>query len=225
MQVRREVDGVHEFITNASQVVAGYNYSCALSAGRVECWGDNSAQQLGLDPLLVELATVAQPVEGLDELVIDELSAASGNTCARAGSDVYCWGDNYRRQLGHSDAPRGGPTHIPLPIHAVSIVTGSSFACALGDTGTVYCWGSNSRGERGTVGDPPSVSPTPVPISGVTGLFAGPGARACALKSDGAWCWGSNEFGSLGNGESSDVPQPSPTRVLPLNGSRTCLAQ
>jgi len=231
LPVQRIVDGKATYIANASQVVAGYIHTCSLSAGRVECWGDNSNQQLGVDPSSLEFASSAIPVAGFDGQEVLELSASAYHTCARAGGDVYCWGSNIDHELALESGDSASPVKIRLPVAATAIATGSYFGCALGDTGKVYCWGSNDAGELGPAYNPTSVLPVAIPLVGVTGIFAGLGGHVCAILRDAitlgteTWCWGNNDFGELGNGRDSDLPQPTPSRVLPLNGSQACASQ
>ena len=223
VRVKRLVNGVPQFVNGASQVVGGDAHTCALSAGKVECWGDNSYQQLGVDPAILPSSNVAIPVAGLEGIQVDEISAASLHTCARAGADVYCWGDNLAQELALDGVTSAGPTKIPLPIAAVTIATGVDFGCALGDTGAIYCWGSNNWGERGIADNPPSVLPNLVPQISATKIFGGNGASVCALTSDSAVrCWGENDFGQLGDGETSQSPQPSSSTLLTLTGSQNC---
>jgi alpha-tubulin suppressor-like RCC1 family protein len=193
-----------------------------VSGGRVECWGDNSAGQLGRDPGLLALAPFALPVPGLDGVVVQELRAAGFHTCARAGGDVYCWGTNVHGELADPSLVFSPPIRVELGFAATTIAVGRFFACALGDSEGVYCWGTNLYGERGSVSPNPGVAPTPVPLAGVAGLFGGHGFHACALlEAGGARCWGRNHFGQLGVAATND-PQAIPVRVLPLSGSRGC---
>jgi len=223
-RVQRLVNGVPQFVNDATQVVAGNEHTCLLSARGVECWGDNQKQQLGVSPDVLESTPVARPVP-LGGAHVDELSAASDHTCARAGADVYCWGSNLDHELALESGQFGGPTKIPLPAAAVAIATGSAFGCALLNTGLIYCWGSNYFGERGIPDDPPPALPNPIPLSEVTRVFGGRGAHVCAAKSDASvWCWGENDLGELGNGEVSPLPHPAPSRVLALTGSQVCLS-
>jgi len=223
-RVQRIVDGNLQFVNDASQVVAGDEHTCLLSGGRVECWGDNSSQQLGIDPDVLDSSPVARPVPGLEGVHVDELSAAYYHTCARVGGDVYCWGSNLDHELALESGDSGAPTKIPLPAPALSIATGNAFGCALGN-GKIYCWGSNYFGERGIADDPPPVLPTPISLSDVTGIFAGRGSYVCAAKGDASVsCWGNNDFGELGNGDASSLPHPAPSRVLALTGSQVCLS-
>lgn len=207
---------------DVTSIAAGSEHTCALLASHeVECWGSNQFMQLGVEPGLLSFNSTPIPVPGLEGLSVEELAAASVNTCVRAGHDVYCWGGNIDHQLVASDEPFDGVTRIPLPESSVGIAVGPLFACALSATGAVYCWGTNLAGERGTLGDPP-IEPTLVPLSGVKKIFAGAGNQLCALKLDGSvWCWGRGDFGQLGNGR-KPLRQPTATRVSAIGSTQGC---
>jgi alpha-tubulin suppressor-like RCC1 family protein len=212
----------YEYVDGASQIVAGYEHTCALSSGKVECWGSNQAMQLGADPSLLPGAATATLVPGLENLVVDELAASAVHTCARAGTQVYCWGGNSTYQLGHEQSLMGAVTRIALPNDIVGIAVGSGFGCALSADGTIRCWGSNGLGEVGKAGEKVS-APEQVQLDRATRVFGGNGSHVCALRNDGsAWCWGNNAFGQLGNGTSSNEQQSTPTRISPLGSTQLC---
>ena len=139
---------------------------------------------------------------------------------------VWCWGRNDESQLGYpttdlcQEDVGGGMTRAvachayPFQVvgldHAVAVVTGAAFACALRDDGSVRCWGSNGAGQLGNGLTLPS--PTPVPVHGLSGVTAlAAGARhACALSGDTVSCWGANDRGQLG--------QASTTRQCTVGG-------
>lgn len=214
--VRRKVENQSQAVTDASQVVGGWLHTCAILAGKVECWGDNSSMQLGLDPESVPKATTPRLVPGLESLQIDELAAAELHTCARAGTKVYCWGNNEGYQLASEQGEMGPPTPIALPDDIVAIAAGVSFGCALRPNGKVLCWGDVPGATD------PTVAPHELPIRDAVGIYAGHGHHLCAVKRDGStWCLGQSDFGQLGNGTTEQ--QSDPSRVLPLSGSQACL--
>jgi alpha-tubulin suppressor-like RCC1 family protein len=205
-------------LEGASQLAVGYQHTCALVRGEVFCWGRNYAWQLGMDPSSLSASPLALRVPGLSN--VDEVVAAANHTCARQGTEVYCWGLNHDHQLAN-EGPSAGPTRISLPTNIVSLAAGANFTCALGSEGVATCWGSNAYGERGV--DTAPIEPTPLPLSEVTHLFGGQGSHICAVLKDGSThCLGHNQLGQLANGVAVATPQPTPTPILPLSGSQKC---
>lgn len=176
-------------------LAAGAYHTCALSAaGRVYCWGQNQAGQLGDGGLNDQRAPVA--VRGLDGPMV-AVSAGYGHTCAlAAGGRVYCWGQNLFGQLGNGDTHNSTtPTEVSGLQGAVAIAAGAEFTCALLSSGQVQCWGQNSAGQLGAPA--PDSSATPLPVtqlpSGLIGLTAG-WYHACVLQSGGGvLCWGASD--------------------------------
>lgn len=80
----------------------GARHSCVLAEdGRVQCWGDNEAGQVGpVAPAGFGAHTVVLE-EGAEPLRAIEIGAGQAHTCARTADDgVVCWGDNGSLQLG-----------------------------------------------------------------------------------------------------------------------------
>jgi alpha-tubulin suppressor-like RCC1 family protein len=198
----------------AVSVVAGANHACALQAtGRVLCWGDNSAGQLGSNSTTSR--RFAGAVVGLSNAVA--IAAGATHTCARlATGGVVCWGSNLAGQLGDgTTTPRWVPTAVAGLTDAVAIAAGTSHTCAIRAGGTVVCWGGNSVGQ---VGDGTTVNQ--VRPSAVGGLFEVSSLAAgqdftCARWGGGfVSCWGSNLAGQIGDGTS--VNRPAPTQITGL---------
>jgi alpha-tubulin suppressor-like RCC1 family protein len=76
--------------SNASQIVLGYGYTCALAAGQVWCAGLLSGFSSGM-PLPLPTDIVA-------------LSSDEGLCAIRSSGAVLCWGDNRWGQLGRGTA-------------------------------------------------------------------------------------------------------------------------
>jgi len=90
-------------VTNATQVAAGDEHSCALLAtGHAKCWGRNRLGQLGTNGTPEESA-VPLEVQGLTNATA--ISAGGENTCAQLPEGhAACWGSNWLGQLGSGAA-------------------------------------------------------------------------------------------------------------------------
>jgi hypothetical protein len=168
-------------------IAAGGGHTCALTAeGGVECWGGNSAGQLGSG--INTDSSVPVDVSGL-EGGVTAIAAGGWHTCAvTTGGGVKCWGSNMYAQLG-----TGTTTDASIPV-AVSdlasevsaIGAGDIHTCALTTGGGVKCWGYAGSGGLGA-GVPADV---PGLTSGVRAIAASY-AQTCALTIGGAVkCWG-----------------------------------
>jgi len=158
-------------LAGATNVVAGYGYSCALLAsGRVRCWGNNSYGQLGdgtdesrLNPVEVcRRGSIATS----DCVPLDNVTAIAGGSyhvCALRGTgaaaEMLCWGSNSEAAAGVGSAY---VSTVPTPVCAqgvatectpltgiVAVATGTSHSCAIDETGAVLCWGEGSYGQLG----------------------------------------------------------------------------
>ncbi|MCJ0762398.1 RCC1 domain-containing protein [Variovorax terrae] len=192
-------------------------HACALKADRtLNCWGGNSAGQLG-DGTTVDRSIPVQ-VTGLSGVA----AAAPGanHTCAvKTDGTVSCWGANVDGQLGDgTNTSHFTAAGIAGLAGVVQLVSGWSHSCALKADGGVSCWGKNGSGQ---LGDGTATSRnTPTAVAGLSRVIAlGAGSdHTCALKSDGTVsCWGANGNGQIGDGTAS--PRSAPTAVSGLSGA------
>lgn len=213
----------------AVDVSAGDQYQLALKAdGSIWAWGANSYNSLGAygdgqtgedkpTPYRIDRAGPG-PFKAIATGWAHGMAVASDTT-------VWTWGLNTIKQLGHGVAPGScgnmncAPNQVVGPegygrFSAVRIVDGGfDHSLALREDGSVWAWGSNEFGQLG-VGDRPiqvcvveatniqvPCSPTPIPVSGMTGVKAIAAGYnwSLALKLDGSlWAWGQNSLGELG---------------------------
>jgi alpha-tubulin suppressor-like RCC1 family protein len=103
--------------TDTLHISAGTNHTCALKTdGKMLCWGDNRAGELGNPNMVMGSAQNATPtlVVGLDGMNTQLISAGGGHTCAlKTDGKVLCWGSNGFGQLG---APGNPPAFVDLSI-------------------------------------------------------------------------------------------------------------
>jgi alpha-tubulin suppressor-like RCC1 family protein len=218
--------------TGWSQVSAGSYHTCAIAevSGAAYCWGDNGDGQLGNnDPGVGSGVPVAVEVP-VGVTGWSRITAGAFHTCAIAETTgaAYCWGPNFRGELGNNGAGVGSPVPVPVPV-AVEVpagVTGWSqitagyfHTCAIAEvSGAAYCWGDNDAGQLGN-NDPGVGSGVPVAVDvpvGETGwsqVTAGV-LYTCAIAegSGAAYCWGANDEGQLGNNDPG-VDSPVPVTV------------
>jgi alpha-tubulin suppressor-like RCC1 family protein len=97
----------------AAKLTVGGQHACvAFAAGGIDCWGAGGSGQLGNGATQNSNSPVS---------VFGELTAAAAitsgdtHTCALfAGSDVECWGDNSRGEIGNNGDPNTSVT-TPTP--------------------------------------------------------------------------------------------------------------
>jgi len=127
---------------------------------------------------------------------------------------AYTWGTNERWELGTGLRHDPGPRRVVdlSGVVAQASAINESTRYALLANGTVLAWGDNRAGQLGG-GWTGGMSPTPVVVTGLTGVtaIATTLGTAVALRSDGTvWAWGS----AAAAGEPSSVP----VRIGGLNG-------
>lgn len=200
-----------------SRVEVGDTNSCAISLGRLFCWGTDLSGQLG-DGLG---GTRVEPFEmpGISGVTAVDVGYGRHICAIVAGGAVECIGDNGEGQIG--DGLYGGVNRSPTAVvglpPATALALGKDFSCALTSGGGVKCWGNNRNGQ---LGDGTATSrPTPVDVSGLTSgvkAIAAGVAHACALTTAGALkCWGDNSWRALGTGSSANQ-SPTPAPVVGL---------
>lgn len=211
-------------------VAAGLSHSCAVDdGGAMSCWGENSANQLGISHL--ELASSPVPRLALDAVARPIVGADAYHSCAlREDASLWCWGGNDDGQVGNGSIDNVSQPVPVLPFGSVrSAAIGNETSCAVSAGGEVQCWGSNTDGQ---VGDGSIINrslPTPIDVTDVRTVAVG-GAHACALRRDGSlWCWGRGTDGQLGPSTTTSL-QPFEVRAagvlaLAAGGFHTCVLE
>lgn len=133
------------------QITAGGTTTCArTAAGKVYCWGDNVAGQLGTANIGVDQHTPIAP-QSL-ETAIAGIDTNSSSTCAWTTTGLaYCWGSNIAGMLGGGTGPDGADkiSVLGLPAQVRSLAVGAFHVCAILIDNRVVCWGSNQGNALG----------------------------------------------------------------------------
>jgi alpha-tubulin suppressor-like RCC1 family protein len=208
---------------DAVQVASGgafVNSTCALLGdGTIRCWGSNVNGGLGNG-----MTSNAQPtpvvVSGVMGAAEVQLNGTTG--CARLRSDgtIRCWGGNFSGDLGSGSTAEMSLTPVLVTgIQAASSLGVGATCAILSGSGAIWCWGYGKEGKLGN--GLTENSPTPVPVTGITGTraVATSVAHTCSvLTADGSvYCWGYNGMGQLGGGSGQVIATP--VRVAGLSGA------
>lgn len=198
----------------SDQLDLGFSHGCAITlTDTVQCWGDNGSGELGQGTRTFDPEPIPLAVPGLSG--VSALEVGLDHTCAVAGSELRCWGDN---QLGESGGTACGsrcesPTLVAGIVGPSQLALGTRFTCVRNTAGEVWCFGSNFDGQLGA-GLASGRFDAPVQVTGVTTaaqVVAGD-EFACARLTDGSvQCWGDDRFAQLGDGTSGgsrNVPAP-----------------
>lgn len=224
-RVAVEVPGLETDSDSVVDLDAGGNHTCALmNSGRVLCWGDNSAGQLG------DGTTVSSPspveVKGLNRPGIPIVAAAEHTCVLIADAGVKCWGNNDHGQLGNGTTESSSlAVDVVGSERMVFLAAGRYHTCGLMDDGEVTCWGQNLNNQ---LGDGTGVDRSqPVGVGGLRNArFIASGAagqHTCVLLESGQVnCWGWNGSGQLGDGTRAN--RSVPVEVNGLNADASVIA-
>jgi alpha-tubulin suppressor-like RCC1 family protein len=179
------------FVPTFDAISLGPAHTCAVSAGAINCWGDNSRSELGsaggtARPRLVS-APSAQAWTSL-------FTTGAMSQCGRVGSQTYCWGDTIT-----------GNETMPMRVAALDNATqlvsvGGVASCYLDASSSLFCEGDNQSAEYGDDQLPSSGTPvnTNRSYSAIASSFSD--AHVCGVRLDGqVECWGHSEVAQCAN--------------------------
>lgn len=218
-----------------TQISAGWRFTCGVTEDHdAYCWGRGVWGQLGNG----ETTQTANPVRVVGDVAFASVRAGTNNLACGLALDgsAYCWGLNWRGEVGSSTNEFCGPDTVrlecassPVQVRTAGgalfrdVAAGNSFACGVLFDGTMYCWGRNTQGQLGSEstegcsgnGPPDICVREPIRVPGehrfVT-VSAGNDHTCGTTESGAAVCWGRNQFGELGNGSLATTGNP-PTVV------------
>ncbi len=236
-------------ITNAIAIAAGGSngtmdgeFTCAVLAdGTVQCWGDNTWDDLGdgtaagpngsgVGPETCPGGPCSTtPVAVANVAGATAIATGDTGACALlAQGAIACWG----RSGAEPSSLWATPTVLAGVAGATQISAGDVFACALLAGGAVDCVGSNTYGELGNGTTTDSLTPTQVSaLTGATALSSSFDTTCVILAGGTVDCWGYNGLGELGSGTANhgftvgpetcggDACATTPTPVPGLSGA------
>lgn len=199
--------------------------ACVLSKdGKLLCFGNNSANQLGKAQADYDAHPTPEAPSGLASA--KHIDFGVFHACAALlDGQVSCWGGDYVAGMmgdgtGQLKIP---PTLLPALSNVEEVELGAYFGCARHQDGGVSCWGDNRQAQLGLdmADDIPHDGAAPVPLlTGVSALALG-AQHACALvpasTSEGGaaiFCWGESAQVQLGPFELGKASTP----IVPFEG-------
>jgi alpha-tubulin suppressor-like RCC1 family protein len=180
------------------QISAGGEHTCAVLAnGRVRCWGDNSAAQLGTG-----WRETGPPSTFAVDVVIEN------EKLIRVGDD--------ETPTSISEIDLGAPT--------IDVSAGLQHTCALRNDGMAFCWGyapdgriGRSATHRTNTSVSCMVKPTLVEYPSLFSSIAAGGSQSCAtVAKEGVVCWGGNMVGEVGYPQKSFIGDSAGTPLLSI---------
>lgn len=196
---------------NVSEVYCGKDHACAITQGKLVCWGSNQQGKLGIDSALANSAAALPVVMPAGGGEVTQAAAGASHTClVTVQGQVLCVGSNKYNQLGVATANQQAYVAVQaLQQQRITMVAvGNWHSCALSSTGAVSCWGLGYFGDLGSVLNAQLVTPLGLD-TGVVFLTAF-GADTCAIHGvDGsASCFGTNSAGQFATGDARPYQLP-----------------
>ena len=195
-----------------SSIAAGGSHTCAISEGKVFCWGSNVYGSVGSGSVGGQRNTPIAVVGDVVGKTATNITTGWRHSCAIANNQVHCWGENGAGQLGNGLTTDTATSTVVSGLlsgkNATSITAGMvniGYSCAVADE-QVYCWGENNYNQLGAglVGNQTEPVLTQGVLAGqtVTTLIAG-GSHTCATSASKLYCWGRASNGQVGNGSTA----------------------
>jgi alpha-tubulin suppressor-like RCC1 family protein len=157
-------------LANVTTIAVGSDSACALSGGKVSCFGTNLTGSMlnafeapQSQPHYTPVALPA-PLDANIAVLRAGVGVGQDWACAvTTGGDSYCWGSNAYGQIAQSP---GAVNHVPDPANGVTIQSMAAIAtsegvtvpaftdfaisatvCAIGKDVTLWCWGEDAAGQ------------------------------------------------------------------------------
>ena len=181
--------------------------ACAtFSDGSVQCWGNNSAGQLGNNT--TTNSTLPVSVVGLTTAT-STTTGASHSCSLLSNGTMKCWGNGALGKLCNNSTANSLVPVTSSGSTYSAIGAGTGYSCTLNSSGIVKCCGDNSSYSLGryvieqTGNSSHLTQKIPYDVSYAPALFTGLGvgvSTSCAITAvtNLVYCWGNNSFGQLG---------------------------
>ena len=206
-------------INNVTAVTAGYEHSCVITNGNVECWGNNDEGQLSTgdtnsitDSLVFAIDTADDILDNITQMILGR----SFSLFINDSNQISSVGNNDEGQLATGDTLSRLKTGLTNgPIVSDKVFNGDNSFCFINSDTTGSCVGRNNFNfGRGTA---TGINTTPVSIlneagdadmTNITLISSGYSRHRCLARQGELYCFGKNDMGQLGEGSVSDVLLP-----------------
>ncbi|MCW5807541.1 MAG: hypothetical protein KIT31_34610 [Deltaproteobacteria bacterium] len=185
-----------------TSLALGLDTTCATTAtGDLYCWGRAADGALGdphtIDPDGPDRTT---PARATSLTGWSEVASAERYTCARRGTEVWCWGSALAGGIGDGRW-RSERTFARVLDGASSLAVGWNepdldLTCATVGA-EVRCWGDNRSGQLAQDTATRSTSPTPIADGHRWSSLVAGASHTCGIAAGTAYCWGSAERGQV----------------------------
>jgi alpha-tubulin suppressor-like RCC1 family protein len=197
-----------------SALDAGGDHACAIVGGFVQCWGYNSAYQLGNNSNTAS----STPVIAIGLTGASSISVGFNNSCAIANGVIWCWGNASQYQSFYPLVTTSLLTPQLTTVAATNVAAGYSHSCAVQPDTRVACVGANLYGQIGNLTTDVALIAqisTAANLIGATQVSVGTNSSCARLSNGQVWCWGRNDSGELGNGLSTAaISTPAPVLTV-----------
>ena len=187
--------------SGVTDFAVGKSHICAVKAGALYCWGNQTEGELGdgtylsfeRNPKLVPTMT-----SGVTKVWANhgDYTQPGSSTCALKNGDLYCWGNNDVRQTGFtSSTSKNAPALHPIALKKATdvLLTGLN-GCMITQDKEVWCWGLhiNTAGYMDPTAFTPSVPVKMINVPTDVTRLTGDGLTLCYQSKTVAKCHGAN---------------------------------
>ncbi len=204
--------------TGANTCAIGFN-------NKAYCWGDGTGGRLGNNTTTTSSTPVTVLQGERNSVEVKSISRPSGYHVCLIGidDDVYCWGANYKGQLGNNSTSFTSSNLVPVRSSSTinpslgfkNISTGNQNTCIVDISDDAYCFGYNDYGKLGINffdyhKTPVAVEQGSMPFLS-TAIISSGGYFTCSVNTNNTYCWGDGHLNQLGNNSTLYHSNPTAT--------------